>query len=808
MIVIVKRVTSFFLLSLIVASTTVQAKEEKNFLESKLSLSGYVDVLYSQSDDKVYLVLDAQQLNQQMLFQSSLPKGVGSNDIGLDRGQLGSTRLVEFQRFGNKLLLRQVNTDYRASSANAAEKQSITEAFASSVIAGFEISYEKEDKIYFDYTSFLLSDIHGISERLKQRGQGTYSLDKTRSGVYLAKTKTFERNTELEALVTFAGQPQGEYIRQVTPDAKSVTVHLHHSFIALPEDGYKPRAFHPYSGFWKHSYLDYSVPIDMEMEQKFIPRHRLAKKNPDAAVSEAVEPIIYYLDPGIPEPVMTALREGALWWDQAFSAAGYKNAFQVKILPAGADPMDVRYNVIQWVHRATRGWSYGRSIVDPRSGEIIKGHVTLGSLRVRQDFLIALGMTSPFNNADNSSEIAADDSNTDAQLAMALDRIRQLSAHEVGHTLGIAHNFAASENDRASVMDYPHPLITLENGQISLENAYAKNIGAWDKYVVTYGYKDFGSAADEARELRRLVAEAREIGFLYKSDPDARIAERASSDGHLWDNGKSPIDEFNRMSEVRAFALERFGINSLPVGADLSSLEERLVPIYFSHRYQLDALVKQISGIEYTYEQKEVSTKVKGSTFVNGKVQRNAVDLVIKSASADYLTIRPELAKLINPKAYGSSRNRESVNGRMGIAFDPISAGEAASAYAISNLLEPVRLNRLSYQHHLDNNIPSVEYVLSQVFEKLVKNQSSDVLNQRIKNLVLSVYFGALKADELSPEVKLAMQAELIDYQSWLAKKDRSAKDKVLLKYIQHYWTSNEWLGSFTPKTMPPGSPI
>lgn len=797
----IKWMNFFLIVALLCLSQVVQAKETKDFMEAKQSMPGFVDIVYANTEGKVYLALDTGQLNQQMLFQSSLPQGIGSNDIGLDRGQLGDTRLVEFQRFGNKILLKQLNTNYRASATNVAERQSIDEAFADSVIAGFEIAYENGNKIYIDYTAFLFSDVHGVAERLSQTGQGSYSLDAGRSGIYLPKTKTFERNTELEALVTFAGKPQGQYIRQVTPDAKSVSVHLHHSFVALPDDNYKARTFHPYSGFWKHSYFDYSVPIDAEMEQKFIPRHRLSKKNPNAEVSEALEPIIYYLDPGIPEPVMTALREGALWWDQAFVAAGYKNAFQVEVLPEGADPMDARYNVIQWVHRATRGWSYGSSVIDPRTGEIIKGHVTLGSLRVRQDYLIALGMTSPFNGED------AGKANTDKQLEMALDRIRQLSAHEVGHTLGIAHNFAASENNRASVMDYPHPLITLKDGEISLESAYEQGIGDWDKYVIAYGYQDF-AGADESKALRDLVSQARASGFLYKSDPDARIAKRASSDGHLWDNGKSPIDEFIRMSEVRKFALSRFGVNSLPVGADLSSLEERLVPIYYSHRYQLHALVKQVSGLIYEYEQKELNSPVKGNAFVAGESQLKAAELIVDSASASYLTIQPALTKIINPKAYGSSRNRESSNGRMGIAFDPVSAAEAASGYSINNLLEPIRLNRLAYQHSIDSSIPSPQKVVNMVFEKLVKTRSEAVLEQRIKLVALSVFFDVLNADELSPEVKIALQAELLSYQGWLAKKDKSAQGKVLLKYIEHYWTSNEWLGSFALKQMPPGSPI
>ena len=430
------------------------------FTSDMTKKDGLIPVYYDDESDKVYLAVPTD--HAEYLFQSSLPYGVGSNDIGLDRGQLGNTRLVSFEKFGNKVLLKQHNTKYRAVHGGDAEKQSIDEAFADSVIAGFTLVAKSDSASLIDYTPFLLSDIHGIGNRLAATNQGSFGVDKMRSGVYLPKTKGFEKNTELEALVTFAGKKPGEYVQQVTPDPESLSVHLHHSFVALPDDNYTPREYHPYSGYWKFSYFDYSTPISEPTEQRFITRHRLNKKTPHAAMSEAVEPIVYYLDPGIPEPVMTALKEGASWWNQAYEAAGYKDAFQVKVLPEGADPMDVRYNVINWVHRATRGWSYGSSVVDPRTGEIIKGHVTLGSLRVRQDYLIALGLTSPFK--DGSTD-------TTAQQEMALDRIRQLSAHEVGHTLGIAHNFAASENNRASVMDYPHPKISIKNGKISLEGA-------------------------------------------------------------------------------------------------------------------------------------------------------------------------------------------------------------------------------------------------------------------------------------------------------------------------------------------------
>ena len=494
------------------------------FTSDMTKKDGLIPVYYDDESDKVYLAVPTD--HAEYLFQSSLPYGVGSNDIGLDRGQLGDTRLVSFEKFGNKVLLKQHNTKYRATQGSAAEKQSIDEAFADSVIAGFTLVAKSDSTSLIDYTPFLLSDIHGIGNRMARTNQGSFSVDKMRSGVYLPKTKGFEKNTELEALVTFAGKKPGEYVQQVTPDPESVSVHLHHSFVALPDDNYTPREYHPYSGYWKFSYFDYSTPISEPTEQRFITRHRLNKKTPHAAKSEAVEPIVYYLDPGIPEPVMTALKEGASWWNQAYEAAGYKDAFQVKVLPEGADPMDVRYNVINWVHRATRGWSYGSSVVDPRTGEIIKGHVTLGSLRVRQDYLIALGLTSPFKEGNTD---------TTAQQEMALDRIRQLSAHEVGHTLGIAHNFAASENNRASVMDYPHPKISIKNGKISLEGAYDKGIGAWDIHAVEYGYQDFASDVEEAEALAKIIVKGRNEGLSFKSDPDTRSSRHASANGHMWE---------------------------------------------------------------------------------------------------------------------------------------------------------------------------------------------------------------------------------------------------------------------------------
>ncbi|HAG30876.1 MAG TPA: peptidase, partial [Alteromonas macleodii] len=643
----------------------------------------------------------------------------------------------------------------------------------------------------------------GIGNRLAGTNQGSFSVDNMRSGVYLPKTKGFEKNTELEALVTFAGKKPGEYVQQVTPDPESLSVHLHHSFVALPDDNYTPREYHPYSGYWKFSYFDYSTPISEPTEQRFITRHRLNKKTPHAAMSEAVEPIVYYLDPGIPEPVMTALKEGASWWNQAYEAAGYKDAFQVRVLPEGADPMDVRYNVINWVHRATRGWSYGSSVVDPRTGEIIKGHVTLGSLRVRQDYLIALGLTSPFK--DGSTD-------TTAQQEMALDRIRQLSAHEVGHTLGIAHNFAASENNRASVMDYPHPKISIKNGKISLEGAYDKGIGAWDIHAVAYGYQDFASDVEEAEALAKIIVKGRNEGLSFKSDPDTRSSRHASANGHMWENGSNPLDAFDEISQVRELALANLGLDTLSPNSSLSSLENALVPIYLLHRYQLEAVAKQVGGLVYEYERKGDYTKAQGQQFVAPAVQQRAMQQLITATTADYLTIPESVLALIPPTAYGDDITREHFKGKMGLMLDPVSAAASASNFAFELLLHPERLNRLEWQTRSTNDRRKkvgVSMLVKQILNvHWYKNKSQSPLAKRLQLVALNAVMKAVTNDKLAPEVRMEAELALLEFSEWLDDKADDNQYEILKEQFDTYWASKAWPSTFEVEPLPPGSPI
>ena len=388
---------------------------------------GFLNYYWDENNGKIWLEID--KLDTEVLYITSLPAGLGSNDIGLDRGLLGGERIVKFSKTGRRILLIQPNYNYRAITSDPAEKRAVEQSFAQSTLWGFTTEAETGNRSLVDATDFLLRDALQVSNRLKSSQQGNYSFDKSRSVIYLPRTKNFPLNSEFESTVTFINTDgnTGNYVNSVTPSPEAITLRIHQSFVQLPDNDFQKRLFDPRSSFNPVSYYDYSTPVSEPIEKFFITRHRLKKKDPMAALSEPVKPIIYYLDNGTPEPIRSALLEGAGWWNQAFEAAGYKNAFLVKVLPEDADPMDIRYNMINWVHRSTRGWSYGVSVTDPRTGEIIKGQVSLGSLRVRQDYLIAQGLLAPFENG-----LPADDK----MLKMALERLKQLSAHEVGHTLG------------------------------------------------------------------------------------------------------------------------------------------------------------------------------------------------------------------------------------------------------------------------------------------------------------------------------------------------------------------------------------
>lgn len=513
----------------------------------------------------------------------------------------------------------------------------------------------------------------------------------------------------------------------------------------------------------------------------------------------AKEPIVYYVDSGCPEPIKSALMEGASWWNQAFTAAGFIDGFVVKELPKNAHPLDIRYNVIQWVHRSTRGWSYGASVVDPRNGEIIKGHVSLGSLRVRQDFMIAQGILSPYTSVSEDHAPMKE---------MALARLRQLSAHEVGHTIGLAHNFAASTNDRASVMDYPHPFITLKDSQINLSEAYDDKIGLWDKRTIIYGYSEFDKSTDTKEALHQTLKETKELGLLYMTDQDARPKGGAHPKAHLWDNGDDPIEELKRIAELRAFSLKKFGTENIASAVPYSEAEKVIVPLYLMHRYQIEAVSKIIGGVDYNYAVKGFEEPV--NQPISEPIQNAALQPLLNTLSPQALAIPQTALDILLPSADGYGRNRESFESKTNMIFDPLTSAEALTNFVLQMMLHPERLSRINQQ-----NISLGEYfeaIQTRIFNEI--NSSDHYLNQLAmipQKLYVIHLIKLVKNAKIDKQITAMAQLKLSNLKPILNNvnsDDWKAHNMYIVKLIQTLSTQPELLVIPEIVDMPPGSPI
>jgi hypothetical protein len=703
------------------------------------------------------------------------------------------------------VLLVEPNYRYRATSDNPLEVQAVNDAFAPSVIWGFDIVAAEGDSVLVDATNFFLRDARDVVGQIARSNQGAFSLDTSRSALFLDNTAGYPENVEVEAMLTFTSSNPGNLVNSVAASGNSITLRQHHSIVKLPDDNFEPRLADPRIGTFGPTIQDYGTDIDTDKNVRLVARHRLEKADPTAARSRAVEPIVYYVDSGTPEPIKTALIEGASWWNQAFDAAGFIDAFQVRELPAGADAQDVRYNMIHWTHRRTRGYSYGGSVQDPRTGEIIKGNVNLGSLRLRQDYLMGQALVPAF---DYMAEVVAD---TSASVNMALDRVRQLSAHEVGHTLGFPHNYIASAYGRESVMDYPAPLIEItDDGRIDLSNAYVQRIGEYDKLAVRYAYSQFAPDADAAEELAAIVQESLDTGLIFMDHNNNNFRGAGHQFAGVWDNGDNLVEHLKHEIEVRRIGLANFSQNVIDRGTPISELEWALLPLYMHHRFQLNSAAQSIGGADYRYA-------VRGDgqlplTIVEAEEQRDALETVLSTLTPEFLAIDPEILKMLPPSAHRYAAG-EAFPGRTQLLFDPLGAAEAAASLTLEILLHPARMARLVAYGSL-GDYPNLEEVVDRLLEVTwgAQTQGSDYLTQVLhvaQRVTINEMMTQATSDENSGEVRAVLTQALARLASSLESiRSPSSHQATAVADIRRWQADPTRNAPAEALTMPPGDPI
>ena len=784
-------------------------------------LDGYFPLYWDERTGQLWM--EVSRFGTDVLHSTGFGAGLGSNDIGIDRGALTGSRTVMFERVGPKILMVQPNLRFRAVGAGPAETRAVKDAFARSVLWGFQAAAESPGRVLVDATEFLVRDATNIAQRLRP---GAYRLDPARSSIYLPMTQNFPKNTEMEAELTFVfqpgvaapasgggtGGPPGvgaggaffEGVRSVAAAAEAATIRVHHSLAELPDAGYKPRAWDPRSGFMDVSFKDYAAPLGTSQDVRYLARHRLRKADPKAAVSDPVTPITYYLDPGAPEPIRSALLEGARWWNQAFEAAGYRNAFRVELLPDGVSPLDVRYNVINWVHRSTRGWSTGGSVIDPRTGEIIKGVVTLGSLRIRQDYMLAEGILAPYKTGTEAP----------AELKeWALARIRQLSAHEVGHTLGLGHNYYDSTAGRISVMDYPHPLVTLKpDGTFDYSKVYATGMGEWDKVSIIYGYQDFPAGTDEAKALANVLNEAWKKDLLYLSNQDIDANPRVDQ----WSNGTDAAAELIRMMEVRRAALSRFGENAIKLGEPVATMEEVLLPLYLHHRYQVEAAASVLGGQHYVYAMRGDGRLP--FSWATADEQAAALKALMDTIKPSALALPDAIVRRMPPRPDGYDMTRELFPRYTGTTFDVITPAVVAAYHTVSSILRPDRAARLVEQHAVNTSLPGLEDVIDALFAASLDSAAATSYEAEILRAVNRVVVEqviTLAATAEMPQVRAIAAFKLAKKQAELSGDATRSMDSaeaahlaLLARDIKRFMDDPDAFKRPAPPVVPPGAPI
>ena len=684
---------------------------------------GFIPFYYDERAGK--LLLEVQRLDQDFLYLPTLATGLGSDALGLDRGTTGSAQVVRFQRFGPRVLLVSQNTRFRGT-ADSLQAHAVEESFATSTLAGMPIVAEEGGRLLVDATDFALQDAMNVASTIQRQKQGTYRLDRNRSAIYLPHTKAFPKNTEVEVLLTFASDAPGREVARHTPDPEALTLREHFSFVELPDDNYKPRAFDPRVGIFDVQFTDFSRPFTEKPDVRWIHRWRLEKKDPSAAMSEPVKPIVYYLDPGIPEPYRTAFRQGAAWWTKTFEAAGFKDAFRVEDLPPGVDPMDARYSVIQWVHRSDPGFSVGQSFVDPRTGEIIKALLKMDTYRSINDYNIFAGMEPSMGSPESDWMASLDPAVNGTEFAMS--RRRQHVAHEIGHTLGLAHNYIAHAYGRASVMDYPGPLVTLRpNGTVDLTHAWVTGTGAYDTLAIRFAYTQYPNAAAERAGQEALARQAIAGGARFLTDRDASAG--VIPEVTRWLNGDDAVKELARESAVRDVLISKFNQSVIAPGDPMWMINERLVPVYLHHRYAIEAATKAIGGMEYTFALRGDGQTP--ATVIAPAKQREALRELIATIQPKELAVPERIVKMIPPSPYGFSGGWGFETTPAGIVYDPLAIARSLASNVADGILQPDRIERLTSFHARDAASPSADEIIGQLVAGVYANAQATTAYER-----------------------------------------------------------------------------
>lgn len=789
------------------AGATGQATAPATSIASRTSglkrQDGFLPIYLDERQGKLLLELSGD--SARMLFFTTQATGLGSNPIGIDRGMSGGGNVLRFQRNGDRVLAIFENWNYRATDPNNPDlKRTVDEAFPASTVAALPLLAVEGGRMLVDATDFAMRDWTGVGRTLARSQEGSYAPARDRSYFYEPYTKALPQNTEVDVALTFAtaGNP-GRTVSMIAPDGSAITMRQHLTFVPLPDDNFRMRDADPRVGYFGRQFNDYSQPVEDELVRRLASRHRLERTNPADPNSPIKNPIRYYVDRGIPEPLRTATLEGAKFWEQAFDQAGLKGGYVASLLPEGADPMDIRYNVIQWVNRNERGWSVGGSLSDPRTGEILKGMARLDSHRGRTAYNLYAGL------------MGAD---TPGDTAWVLGRVRQVTAHEIGHTLGMAHNYIASTYDRGSLMDYPAARVGLTpQGDLDLSSIYDVGPAPFDVWAVRWGYTPFPKAT-ESDSLAAIIRDGLQRGLLFLSDNDARPASSSDPRTNIWDDRATALEFLQNQVAVRKVAMERFGMRNIRTGEPVALLQERFVPVYFIHRFAISSLSKTVGGMEYRNAVKGDGQQA--TRTVPAAEQRQALAALTAQLAPQALAIPDTVITLMAPRPYGYRGSVELFGTRTAPAFDEFGAARTLAQMIVDAILVPERAARLVQQSARDGGALSldetIDALLTATWRASAPSNSRMAALQRVTQESVVDGLLNLAADKsAAPEVRSMVTFKLNELRRDAASRVTSGRNDVSRAHWAQMerdiarWLDDGVLPARAPALVaPPGDPF